>query len=248
MGVEDFLYRIGESVYSAGARIRDFIFPTPNKQPPTFTLLKKFTKKPLTVHEFLSLRLQVVFIGYLIINVAILLLRLHPVWIAAVGVMYLMYLHYTFTKNQAFFIDPRPYKVFYYGISLVTLAAFIGYALLRMIATSIYYYYSYLLAVFAAVMVFRWYFKQRYGRDYTYGVVEEIRGNVVRVFVHDDIAANVKPGYYWIDAVEDLEAGRIVKILVEDRKFRGAIPTRIIEVYFEDQSSQSSMEPKKATE
>ncbi|CAD5243404.1 DUF2101 family protein [Thermococcus camini] len=248
MGLEDFLYRIGESVYSAGAKVRGFLFPTSGERPPNFSLMKRLTKKPLTVHEFLSLRLQVAFLLYLFANLAMLLLRLSPIWIAAVGAAYVVYLRYTLLKNRDFFIDPQPYRTFYYGISAVTLAAFLGYTLVRRVATSVYYYYGYLLVVFAAVMAFRWYFKERYGRDYTYGVVEEIKGDVVRVFVHDDIAANVKPGHYWVDAVEDLEVGRVVKLVVEDRKLKGAVPVRIIEVYLTDQSSQTSTEPKEEAE
>ncbi|WP_048056533.1 DUF2101 family protein [Thermococcus sp. 4557] len=251
MSMEDLLYRIGESVYSVGGKVRGFLFPTPTERPPKFSLLKRFIRKPLTVHEFLSLRLQIAFLIYLLANLAMLLIRLSPIWIAAVGAAYLMYLRYTLLKNRDFFIAPQPYRTFYYGISGITLAAFLGYTAVRRIATSVYYYYGYLVVVFAAVMAFRWYFKQKYGRDYTYGVVEEIKGDVVRVFVHDDIAANVKPGHYWVDAVEDLEVGRVVKLIVEDRKLKGAVPVRIIEVYLEEppaQSSQSSTEPKEETE
>ncbi|NJE03781.1 DUF2101 family protein [Thermococcus sp. MV11] len=247
MGLEDFLYRIGESVYSAGAKVRAFLFPTPGERPPDFSLMKRLTKKPLTVHEFLSLRLQVAFLLYLFANLAMLLLRLNPIWIAVFGGLYFLYIRYTLAKNWSFFIDPEPYRAFYYGISAVTLAAFLGYTLVRRVATSVYYYYGYLLVVFAAVMAFRWYFKQRYGRDYTYGIVEEVKGDLVRVFVHDDIAANVKPGHYWVDAVEDLAVGRVVKLLVEDRKLRGAVPIRILEVYL-GQSSHISTEPKEETE
>ncbi|NJE11194.1 DUF2101 family protein [Thermococcus sp. MAR1] len=248
MSVESFLYRLGDAVYSIGGRIWGFLMPFPSEHPPTSRCLKKVVKKPLSPHELLSLRLQLAFLNYLIINLILLFLKPSPLWLVGVAVVYFLYLRYTLVRNREFFIDPKPYQAFYYGISAVTLAAFLGYTLVRRVATSVYYYYSYLLVVFAAVMAFRWYFKEKYGRDYTYGVVEEIKGDVVRVFVHDDIAANVKPGHYWVDAVEDLEVGRVVKLVVEDRKLKGAVPVRIIEVYLTDQSSQTPTEPKEEAE
>ena len=248
MSVEDVLYGIGESVDSGIRKLIDFINPSPSEEPPSFRYLGRLVKKRFTAHEYLSLKLQLAFLSYLVFNLILLFIRAGPLWLGGVAVVYFLYLRYTLVRNREFFVEHEPYRFFYYAISLISFAVFLGYLAVRRTATSIYYYYAYLLAAFAAVMAFRWYFKQRYGRDYTYGVVEEIKGNVVRVFVHDDIAANVKPGHYWVDAVEDLEVGRVVKLIVEDKKLRGAVPVRIIEVYLTDQSSQSSTEPKNATE
>ncbi|NJE85577.1 DUF2101 domain-containing protein [Thermococcus sp. CX2] len=249
MKIIDFLYSVGEfaeySVKRAKRAIKPIILPTPTKSPPQFKHLKKLVKKPLTVHEFLSLRLQMGFLLYLIVNLTVLFLRLSIPWIVGIAIIYFLYLRYTIVRNWEFFVDPEPYRFFYYYISLISFGAFLGYALIRKIATSIYHYYGYLVLVFIAVIAFRWYFKSKYGRDWTYGVVEEIRSNAVKVFVHDDIAANVKPGHYWVDAVDDLEVGRVVKLIVEDRRLRGAVPTKIIEIYL---SSQSSTEPKEQSE
>ncbi|ASJ10373.1 hypothetical protein A3L12_03190 [Thermococcus sp. P6] len=248
MDVEEFLYRVGELVESGIDRLRDFFMPSPSERPPDFRYLRRLFKKPLTVHEYLSLRLQMAFTGYLILNFILLLIRADPLWLVGLAVVYFPFLRYTLIKNRNFFVEYEPYRFFYYGISAILLGVFLGYALIRGKAPEAYYYYAYLLFVLVVVLVFRWYFKSKYGRDYTYGIVEEIKGDLVRIFVHDDMAANVKPGHYWVDAVGDLEVGRVVKLLVEDRTFRGAVPVRIIEVYLTDQSSQSSTEPKKETE
>ncbi|NJE42869.1 DUF2101 family protein [Thermococcus sp. GR6] len=245
MSLEDFLYSIGESADSAVHRVIEFIKPSKANEPPSFKYLRRLIKKPLTVHEFLSLKLQIAFLSYLLTNLAILFLKLNPLWLAVIALIYFLYLRYLLTRNREFFIEPEPYRFFYYFISLISFGAFFGYAFIRRIATSIYYYYGYLVLVFIAVMAFRWYFKTKYGRDWTYGIVEEIRGDIVKVFVHDDISANVKPGRYWVDAVDDLEVGRVVKLIVEDRRLRGAVPTKIIEVYL---SSQTSTEPKEESE
>nr|WP_240923457.1 DUF2101 family protein [Thermococcus sp. 18S1] len=228
--------------------LKSILLPTPSENPPEFKFIRKLTKTPLTIHELLSLRLQIMFLLYLLVNLGALLLTNNPLYIIGLGILYLLYIRHDITQYKEFFIEVSPYRVFYYSIFAISFGAFLGYIVLKQIATSVYYYYGYLVIVFAVVMAFRWYFKQKYGRDYTYGVVEEIKGDVVKVFVHDDIAANVKPGHYWVDAVEDLEIGRVVKLIVEDRKLKGAVPTRIIEVYLTDQSSQSSTEPKEETE
>lgn len=251
MGFGDFLYSVGEVVESCIRWALGIVRPEPSEEPPSFKYLRRLVKRNLTVHEFLSLKLQVMFLAYLIMSLGLVILNVSALWLLLLGLLYLLYLRYVIVRNWEFFIDPVPYRFFYYTISLISLLAFLGYALLRKVATSIYYYYGYLLAVFLLVMGFRWYFKQRYGREYTYGTVEEIKGEAVKVFVHDDIAANVKPGYYWVDAVEDLKVGRVVKLLVEDRRFRGAVPTRILEVYFEEppiQSSHTETKPKEETE
>ena len=248
MSVEDVLYGIGESVDSGIRKLTDFVNPSPSEEPPNFRYLQKLVKKRFTPHEYLSLKIQLAFLSYLILNLILLFIKASPLWLVGVAVVYFFYLRYTLVRNKEFFVDYEPYRFFYYAISAISFAVFLGYLMIRRIATSIYYYYAYLLVAFAVVMAFRWYFKQKYGRDYTYGVVEEIKGDLVRVFVHDDIAANVKPGHYWVNAVEDLEVGRVVKLIVEDRKLKGAVPVRIIEVYLTDQSSQSSIEPKEETE
>ncbi|NJD98956.1 DUF2101 domain-containing protein [Thermococcus sp. LS1] len=245
MSLEDFLYNIGEAVDSGIHKLIEFINPSPSEEPPTFRYLTRLIKKDLTTHEFLSLKLQIAFLIYLLTNLAVLFLKLNPLWLVGIALIYFLYLRYLLTRNREFFIEPEPYRLFYYSISLISFGAFLGYSLIRKIATSIYHYYGYLVLVFIAVMTFRWYFKAKYGRDWTYGVVEEIREDVVKVFVHDDIAANVKPGRYWVDAVDDLEVGRVVKLIVEDRRLRGAVPTKIIEVYL---SSQTSTEPKEESE
>lgn len=251
MSVEDVLYRIGEFVDSGIRKLIDFINPSPSEEPPSFRYLGRLVKKKFTAHEYLSLKLQLAFLSYLVLNLILLFIKAGPLWLVGVATVYFLYLRYTLVRNREFFVEHEPYRFFYYAISLTSFAIFLGYLGVRKIATSIYYYYAYLLVAFAIVMTFRWYFKQRYGREYTYGTVEEIKGEAVKVFVHDDIAANVKPGYYWVDAVEDLKVGRVVKLLVEDRRFRGAVPTRILEVYFEEppiQSSHTEMEPKEETE
>lgn len=247
MPIEDVLYGIGEAVDSGVGKLRGLLLPAPSEKPPSFRHLRRLIRRNLTVHEFLSLTLQLAFVSYLMVNLIFLLLRLDVLWILLIAPPYFLYIRYILVRNRRFFLEPDLYRVFYYWISIISFASFTGYAVVRDISTTVYYYIGYLTAILGVVVVFRYYFKSRYGRDYTYGVVEEVKNDLVRVFVHDDIAANVKPGYYWLPAISDAEPGSVVKILVEEKALKSARPTRIIEVYL-DQSSQRETEPKAATE
>lgn len=252
MDWDEIFYEIGERVEGGSKRIadgfRNFFFPKSSENPPAFRLLRRFIKKEVTAHELLSLRLQIIFIVYLGLSFGIIFLKGGIIPLFLLYIISLLFIRWTLLRYREFFIEFEPYRFFYYGITTISFLAFAGYSLLRKIATEVYQYYFYLFAVLIVVLVFRWYFKRKFGRDYTYGVVEEVKNDLIRVFVHDDIAANVKPGHYWVPAVPDAEPGRVVKLLIEDRTLRGAIPVRVLEVYLGDQSSQISTEPKEQTE
>ncbi|NJE62035.1 DUF2101 family protein [Thermococcus sp. 21S7] len=252
MNLDDLLYNIGLIAEKAGDGIRRAVknafFPVPSEEPPSVWLSKRITeRKDLTPHELISLHLQLCFMAYLAVNFVIVFVAGTPLYLLAVSIPYFLYLRYFLVSYGNFLIEEKPYRVFYVGISAISFLAFLGYSILKQFAPEIYYYYVYVAIIAIAVLVFRWHFKNSYGREYTYGTIEEVKGDLVRVFIHDDIAANIKPGFYWLPAVEEAEPGRVVKILVEDRTFRSARPARILEVYL-GQSSQSSTEPKEETE
>ena len=248
MSMGDILYRMGEAVDSGIWWLRGLVLPAPSKNPPSFRYLRRLIRRNLTVHEFLSLTLQLAFVLYLIINLTLLLLRASMLWILLIAPPYFLYIRYILVRNREFFLEPEPYRMFYYWISTISFVSFAGYVVIRRVATTVYYYIGYLTVILGVILLFRYYFKSRYGRDWTYGTVEEVRGDIARVFVHDDLAANVKPGYYWVDAVPDAEPGRVVKLLIENRTLKGAVPVRILEVYLIDQSSQTEAEPKEEVE
>lgn len=251
MGFDDLLYSLGEAVerfaHKAMGTVREIASPGRHEKPPEFGLLRRIVRKNLTPNEFLSLKLQVILLVYLVLSLLVTVFMKSPLYLLILFLGEFLYIRYLILRNWDFFLDPEPYRFFYYWISSIAFLSFMGYLILRRFAPNVYYYYSYLIAVLVAVLVFRHYFKSRYGRDYTYGVVEEVKNDVMRVFVHDDLAANIKPGHYWVPVVPDAEPGRVVKLLLEERTLRGAVPTRVLEVYL-DQSSQISTEPKDETE
>ncbi|AHF81354.1 DUF2101 family protein [Thermococcus paralvinellae] len=250
MNVEDVFYRIGGFVESAWKKIKDFINPKSQDSPPTFEFLRKIVKRKVTVHELLVLKLQLAFISYLLLSLLLVVFLPNELYLVALTAVYFIYLRTIFRKYREFFIEYRPYQMFYYSISVIGFLAFFGYSLLKRFSLGIHYSLGYLVFVSVVVIMFRFYFKSKYGRNWTYGVIEEIKENVVKISVHDDIRANVRPGEYWVDKVPDVKIGRVVKVLVEERAFRGAVPTKIIEVYLSDQpsSSKASTEAKKENE
>jgi len=252
MRLDDALYRVGEGaerfLNSIKRGVREVISPSKSEEVPEFkTLRRLFKKRNLTVHEYLSLSLQLSFILYLVLSLVVVVLSTNPLYLVALFTAEFLYQRMLIKKNWEFFVDPETYRVFYLSISVISFAAFLGYMLLRRTAPNIQYYSIYLVIVLGAVIAFRWYFRENYGRDYTYGVVEEVKNGHIKVFVHDDIAANVKPGYYWVESVPDALPGRVVKLLVEEKKMRGSVPKAVLEVYLEGQSSQTSAEPKEET-
>ncbi len=247
----DLFYLIGETAEELFQKVvnevKEIVRLTPARSPPDFRILRRLVRRDVTIHELLSLKLQLIFITYLLLSLMIVLASLTPLLLLVLFIIEILYVRCLVKKNWAFFTDPQPYYFFYSILSVISFLAFLGYLLLRRFATNVYYYYGYLIGVLIVVLLFRWYFKEKYGRDYTYGIVEEVKGDLVRVFVNDDLAANVKPGRYWVPAVPDAEPGRVVKLLVEDRTFRSARPVRILEVYL-GQSSHTSTSPNEDAE
>ncbi|WP_297498997.1 DUF2101 family protein [Thermococcus sp.] len=251
MTIDEILYTIGAVIEGAGKRLYSalltFFLPRPRKSPPSFRLLQRLVRKNVTVHEFISLELQLTLLLYLLISLLIVVL-MRNLWIfGLVTVFIFLALRYMLVSKRDFIIGFSAYRFFYCGLFFISAGAFGGYLLLRAHVRGVYHYYSYLLTTLVAVIAFRQYFRSRYGRDYTYGIVEEVKNDLIRVFVHDDIGANVKPGHYWVPAVPDAEPGGIVKLLVEERAMRSSVPVRILEVHL-DQSSQTETEPKEEAE
>ncbi|NJE25923.1 DUF2101 domain-containing protein [Thermococcus sp. MV5] len=252
MSFGEILYKVGEIGESFAKKsvkwFSEIAKPTPSKTPPKFKILRKLIKRELTVHELLSLSIQLSFIIYLILSL-LLVLFANELYLTLLFVFYFIYLRYTILKNREFFIEVEPYRFFYYGLTIIGFLSFLGYLLVRRVAKNVYYFYAYLIAIFAVVLLFRHLYKSKFTRDWTYGVVEEIKGELVKVSVHDDIRANVKPGKYWVDNTEDVEVGDVVKILVEERIFRSSLPKRVLEVHkAKPSSSETSTEPKAESE
>ncbi|ASJ16871.1 hypothetical protein A3L04_07185 [Thermococcus chitonophagus] len=235
MDIIEVLDRIGYWTQKIIKAFKFFLFPKPLERPPKIGL------KKYTAHETFSLCLQLVFILYLITGVLMIILKTQIYTLLSLCIVSYLIIRFILISGTNFVINVPAYRFFYYGLMGISSVAFIGYSLIRDIKSSLIYLYGFIGGITVVVLAFRGYFKAKFGRDYTYGVVEEVKGDLAKVFVHDDISANVKPGYYWVTCNIEVKPGDLVKIAVENRPLRGAIPKGIIEVL---QSSQTRTEPK----
>jgi uncharacterized membrane protein len=71
-----------------------------------------------------------------------------------------------------------------------------------------------LIAVLFALLAFTA-FRLKYGRNYTYGVVQDVSGDKAMVMVGYDLRSNVKSGIYTVDSFAKVEKGNAVKLSVE---------------------------------
>lgn len=149
------------------------------------------------------------------------------------SVFYFLVLRFIFVWYFDYILDFEVYWVFYFVVSIIVFVLYVGYVFLRRLFLDVYWYYVYFGVIGFVVIFFCYYFKFCYGRDYIYGVVEEVKNDLVKVFVYDDMVVNVKFGYYWVFVVFDVEFGVVVKLFVEEWVFRSFRFIRIFEVYFD---------------
>jgi uncharacterized membrane protein len=128
---------------------------------------------------------------------------------------YLVYLAATQLK-QAFERDYPAYRSFV-GFMLAMVWIFVGFRYLPIEFTleSIYMYLIFPLALFGLVATAFVAFRLKYGRNFTYGTVEEVQGRRAVVRVGYDICSNVKAGLYTVESFIKVRRGDLVKLSVE---------------------------------
>jgi uncharacterized membrane protein len=128
---------------------------------------------------------------------------------------YLVYLTAT-QLRQAFKRDYPAYRSFV-GIILAMAWIFVGlrYLLIEFSLGSIYMSFIPALTAFLFVIVAFAAFRLKYGRNFTYGTVEEVRGRRAVVRVGYDICSNVKAGLYTVESFIKVRRGDLVKLSVE---------------------------------
>jgi uncharacterized membrane protein len=128
---------------------------------------------------------------------------------------YLVYLAAT-QLRQAFERDYPAYRGFV-GIILAMAWVLVGFRYLPF-EFSLESIYMYLIPPLALVgflgMVFIA-FRLKYGRNFTYGTVEEVQGRRAVVRVGYDICSNVKAGLYTVESFAKVRRGDFVKLSVE---------------------------------
>jgi uncharacterized membrane protein len=72
-------------------------------------------------------------------------------------------------------------------------------------------------------------FKKKYGRDYTFGKVIDIKNNTIKVKVNYDLRSSVKPGIYIFEKRLEAKKGDILKLKTE-RSFLNLRGSKVTEV------------------
>lgn len=144
---------------------------------------------------------------------------------------YVLYLVPTEVK-RAFKRDYPAYRAF---VGMILIIIFVLVFVLRYLSFGVlespYMAMMPVILVVGSVLVAFAGFKLRYGRDYTYGVVERTKGSKAAVKVSYDIRSNIKHGLYFLETLVKVKPGDKVKVGVNRSLwgFRGSEPTAILE-------------------
>jgi uncharacterized membrane protein len=186
--------------------------------------------------EYVMLKAQLGVVALFVAAVLFIVLPSAPVVVfvpmIAVLVGYLLYLTPT-QLGPAFGRDYPAYRAFVglcIGIVLA-LISILKYFPFELSLTSPYRIMVPVALVFGLAMGSFVAFRLRYGRDYTYGIVQGVRGSRTMVKISYDLRSNVKHGLYFLDSFVRVRRGDLVKVGVERSVFglRGSRARVILE-------------------
>jgi uncharacterized membrane protein len=230
-------YRIGDAILSFKLRRPRFSKKPKSRDEIPKILRGYFEKRCLGWPEYVILKTQLALLG-LIASLALHLVffqQLEVVFLAAMGLFsaYAVLLVPTQIK-RAFREDYPAYRAFValnlglvWGFWLAVRHVFPA------ISTNLAYTLAFpALSVVPVVLLAYAGFRIRYGRDYTFGVVESVRGSKALVRIGYDICSSVKPGRCLVESLVTTRPGDRVKIAVERSLFslRGSRIGAIVEV------------------
>lgn len=171
--------------------------------------------------EYVMLKLQLSLLSLLLL--AALSPLLPPPSLLLMLLLTLYPLHLSLTQlRRAFREDYAAYLSFsLLGLSFAWLLS-----ALRLAGPSLLLPPALILLFLLSYALHRW----KYGRDFTYGVVEEVRGRRAIVRVGYDLRSNVKPGLYLVESLVPLRRGERVRVSVERGFFgvRGSTPRFVL--------------------
>jgi uncharacterized membrane protein len=227
----DFFRRVGDAVLGVGklpSKLRR-VKLRPRKKPPLRkeiprTLQGFFERRHTGWPEYVMLKAQLGIVALFLLTVV------HVVWLRAQAPVfiplllavtaYLVYLTLT-QLRRAFELDYPAYRSFMImclGIVWVFLVM-LRYSpfepSLEALHLSLLPPVVAILFVVAAFAVFRF----KYGRNFTYGLIEQARGRRAVVRVGYDICSNVRAGLYPVECLVKVKRGDLVKLGVERSLF-----------------------------
>ncbi len=191
-----------------------------------------FEKRHAGWPEYVVLKLQLSLILLFLLSVLYLFLLPPPFLLLTCMVLLTLYLlHLSLTQLRRAFREDYPA---YLSFSLLGLSFAWLLLTLRLWPPHLLTEpYPSLLLPLALILLFllsyslhRW----KYGREFTYGVVEEVRGRRAMVRVGYDLRSNAKPGLYLVESLVPLRKGERVRVSVERGLFgmRGSTPRFVL--------------------
>lgn len=186
--------------------------------------------------EYVMLKTQLGVVALFVIAVLFIVMPSAPMVVfapvIAVLVGYLIYLTPT-QLGPAFGRDYPAYRAFVgLCIGIVLALIFIlNYFPFELSLTSPYRIMIPVVLVFGLVVGSFVAFRLRYGRDYTHGIVQDVRGSRAMVKISYDLRSNVKHGLHFLDSLVRVRKGDLVKVGVERSVFglRGSRARVILE-------------------
>ncbi|MEM0359684.1 MAG: DUF2101 family protein [Candidatus Hadarchaeales archaeon] len=219
-----FFRKVGEAVlYPRLPRLRPRK-KTKKKEIPGF-LKDFFEKRHAGWPEYVMLKLQLSLILLFLFSVLYLLLSHIPLLFFMIFLT-LYLLHLSLTQLKRAFREDYPA---YLSFTLLVLSFAWLLLLLRLLpprpltdSSSLFLPLGLILLFLLSYSLHRW----KYGRDFTYGRVEGVRGGKVLVRVGYDLRSNVKPGLYLVESLVTVRRGERVKVGVERDLLgmRGSVP------------------------
>ncbi|MEM2460497.1 MAG: DUF2101 family protein [Candidatus Hadarchaeales archaeon] len=219
-----FFRKVGEAVlYPRLPRLRPRK-KTKKEEIPGF-LKDFFEKRHAGWPEYVMLKLQLSLILLFLFSVLYLLLSHIPLLFFMIFLT-LYLLHLSLTQLKRVFREDYPA---YLSFTLLVLSFAWLLLLLRLLpprpltdSSSLFLPLGLILLFLLSYSLHRW----KYGRDFTYGRVEGVRGGKVLVRVGYDLRSNVKPGLYLVESLVTVRKGERVKVGVERGLLgmRGSVP------------------------
>ena len=181
-----------------------------------------FERKHIDFKDYIIFKLQMASLFFLILTVLYIFNYIYVKAMLFASLIFIYSIYSTYSLKNYYKEDFFAYRDFFLSYLLISVM-FILVKNVKPVINFRFPYVHYVLLSLAYVLVFSYYFRDKYARDFTYGrVVEE--GEIIKVKVGYDIRANVKPRIINLMNTINAKNRDIVKLRVEKGIFslRGA--------------------------
>ncbi len=171
-----------------------------------------FEKRGVEFKDYLVLKAQVFSLGFLVLAVLYIFDKFVGPILSLLSIIIGVSAVSSVSSLKEHFSDYDAYKAFfvsYIGIAIVLLLV----KKVKPTLSSGFPYLHFVLITLAYILVFSYFFRGRYSRDYTFGRVIK-GGDPMSLKVNYDIAASVKPSTYVFKNDIEAKEGDVVKLAV----------------------------------